>query len=186
MTFSEEIRERVQNMAIYFVDNTEQVDELKLDKLFFFADEAACKAHGIGISEQTYLARKNGPVPVSAAGREALFSAFDLGSVLEKTPSGFYAKTPGRNFNQNIFTPRQLQCLRAIADKYRDVSGSEMSSHSHGATGAWQKAWQDGNGDGKEIDISGESDMSPETVGKRQLFRERLALSRQAFSALES
>lgn len=66
MNFPEEIWERVRNMAVYFVMSTEQVDIMKLNKLYYFADKMAIEDLAFSISDQPYYADANGPVPVSA------------------------------------------------------------------------------------------------------------------------
>lgn len=64
MLFPEQIENRIQNMAIYFVQNTKNVDRTKLNLLFYFADKRAIEQTGFSISELKYIADDSGPVPV--------------------------------------------------------------------------------------------------------------------------
>ncbi len=142
MNPADQTRRRVQNMAIYFVANTSMVNQLKLEKLFFFADLAFCRDIGLSISEQNYLARDLGPVPVSPDKKESLFQAYQLGEVLSSDAQGFYSPVAGAVFNGDLFSPRELSCIEKTAREFSDSSGEDMSALTH----TKGEVWENGSG----------------------------------------
>lgn len=182
MSFEKEIMNRIQNMAIYFVKYARYVNQLKLDKLFFFADYAFCKEYGTSISEQPYVARERGPVPVSSENKESLFYAYQLGQVIVPDELGFYSVAPDKKFDENVFAIKQLECLKKVVENFYDSSGEDMSNRTHEEGGVWHKVWQDGAGENNEIDLC--FGIEGDVAKRHALFRKRLELSRKAFSEL--
>lgn len=184
MQFENKIRKRIQNMVIYFVDHTQNVNQLKLDKLFFFADKASCQERGLSISEQTYVARERGPVPVSPDKKESIFYIYKLGDVIIPDELGFYSRAPDAIFDESLFTPEQLGYLERTSKEFCHSSGDDLSKLSHDPDDVWYEVWDNGNGNEKEINLLADEKLPQKLVKRRELLRRRQTMAREAFAKL--
>ena len=120
-----EIQEIVKNMAIYFVNNTENVNNIKLNCLFYFADKMSIKEYVFPISRQDYFAYEYGPSPVSI--RNNIINAFNLNDIFIKNSDGFFNTIPGIFFVDGEFCNNDLTILDSIINEFKTITWQEIS-----------------------------------------------------------
>lgn len=189
MLYPEQIRNRIQNMAIQFVDHTRNVNPLKLDKLFYFADELAIRQMVFSISKQPYFTDHNGPVPVSINKKQGIVHAFSLFDVIREREDGTFARVQMKQFSDDEFNEREVLILKEICNKFQNATGEEMSTLSHSTNGPWDIVWNsvaDGNRVGKYIPLETliDSTFPPEEQERRRLIRSGVAKANAAFMKL--
>lgn len=189
MLYPEQIRDRIQNMAIFFVDRTTNVNPLKLDKLFYFTDDLAIRRMVFSISKQPYYADQNGPVPVGLDKSRNIISTYSLSEVIREKEDGTFEVVPGKRFIDDEFNERELAILEEICEKYQNTSGEELSVISHTPNEPWDIVWNKengGNGRGKPIALEALLDgtFEPEEQARRQLLRDGVAKAKAAFLRL--
>lgn len=182
-------RDRIQNMAIFFVQHTENVDQLKLDKLFYFTDYTSIVEYVLSISGQKYFADDNGPVPVSLKKDENIYSKFGLHEVIpicfEKK---YYGVAEGKTFNDGNFNDDEISILERISSKYRTISGDGMSRESHEFGKPWYVIWEKSRGRGKEIPLEKlvDANRPEEEIEWRKGLRNNIKMAEDAFNKLHS
>lgn len=188
MNFPEEIMARVQNMAIYFVFHTENVNRMKLNKLFYFADKMAIEKTGFSISDQNYFADDNGPVPVSVNRDTNIIPTFELDSVITESSDGIFKVAEGVSFTDDEFNDEELAILKDITKEYYSMSGQDMSILSHKVGDPWDLVWQNEKGKGKIIPITQlvEKDLPDEEKEWRINVREEAQKSFDSFKRLRA
>lgn len=150
MRSEERMHSRLRNMAIYFVQNSNSVNQLKLEKLFYFADLHSFRENIFTISNQQYVARENGPVPV-IDGKD-LFEAENFSDFLYKNAQNFFITN--KKFDDSNFSPYEIGIMAEICCKYKTLSGEQMSRLSHEKNGPWDRVWKNGTGNGVEISFN--------------------------------
>lgn len=189
MLYPEQIRDRVQNMAIFFVDRTTNVNSLKLDKLFYFTDDLAIRRIVFSISKQPYFADTNGPVPVDIDKNCNIIPTYSLLEVIREKQDGTFEVMPGKRFIDDEFNDRELEVLEEICVKYQNTTGEELSALSHTPNEPWDIVWNKengGHGSGKPIALEALIDETfpPEEQERRRLLRESVAKANAAFLKL--
>lgn len=89
MHFPENIWERVQNIAIYFVENCEKVDPQKLEALFYLLDEKTFLDTAFTMTDQEYHAEERGPVPYDPVTKQHTFIRYHLNEILALDEDGY-------------------------------------------------------------------------------------------------
>lgn len=186
MNFPDEIKNRVQNMAIFFVSHTENVNRMKLNKLFYFADKMAIEKTAFSLSDQEYFADDNGPVPVSIQRDKNIIPSFDLDTVITESSDGIFKVAEGISFSDDEFNDEELEILQLVSDEYKTMSGQKMSSETHKAGEPWAIVWDNKKGKGKTIPLTQllEDGLPQEEKERRRLLREDAQKSFDAFSRL--
>jgi len=151
-------RERLINAVIFFAHNTQYCGKVKLFKLLFLLDFEHFRLTGKSVTGAEYSAWKMGPVPT------VLYDQWDdpdddfSDAVFFSSEQVFdYQKgtiKPKRDFDESEFTPRQLELMRAIAERYKDERSAFMIDVTHAENGAWSRIWNEGKGKSKTIPYS--------------------------------
>lgn len=144
-------REKLINAIIFFSKNTSQCGITKLMKLLFLLDFEHFKLTGRNVTGQSYYAYPKGPVPGEI--HSELSSDFD-GDLAESInitaePAGPYIRytvLPKRDFDESLFSKRELRIMHGLADQYRAQSAKQMVDVTHAENGVWDRVYADGEG----------------------------------------
>lgn len=170
-------KERIQNIALYFVQHSEKVGITKLCKLFYFFDMDVYKDVGFTASGLTYYAKKQGPVPMSVWAelqdkKIEKYKYFDLNKVIRREPkrtsrSGqderYFIPKRNAEFQSEYLSPKEIKILETIVEKYKNSTGCAMAEESHLLGKPWEQTWADGMGDGRPIDFDLEATLYYDT-----------------------
>lgn len=143
-------REKLFHAVIYFAQNTWYCHKLKLIKLLYHLDFEHFKETGRSVTGLEYTAYREGPVPFD------LFKSIEPGHNTFEMNEFFYTKNehftnkrgrclhviPIKDFNEKIFSKRQLELLEEIARKYKAKTSNQMSKSTHGPNSPWSKTMQ--------------------------------------------
>lgn len=172
-------RERIQNVALFFVKNTKNVSVAKLCKLFYFLDMEEYLKTGFPVTGLQYRAKSRGPVPIEIWAdvqnkKAEQYTYFDLNEVIRKVKPRSSKATEdetiltakkNKDFNPVYFSESELKALEVIAQRYVDSSGTEMSEESHLKEAPWEQTWRGGEGEGQVIDFDLEAKAHFSTEG---------------------
>ncbi len=133
------------NMVLYFVDNAPF--KVRLNKLLFYADFVHYKYFGFSISGCKYAAIDMGSVPDQYAYIFGLLESekyltTELVKIKDREHDKFVAI---KDFDKNLFDSEELNTLKEVLKRFKDVSTPELMKISHN-----EKAWQN-NIKGKTI-----------------------------------
>ena len=171
-------REKLENLIIYFVQNTEYCNRTKLFKLLFFTDFYHFKATGQSITGLKYKAWGYGPVP-STLWYEIKKNPEKLKKcILIEENANFKDGefTPLREFNDLLFTDRELDIMTIVAKIYQDTKGKDMVEETHLPSQPWAKTL-DEKGDGETIDYTSVFDGATDEISYEE-YRELLKNSK--------
>lgn len=163
-------KERIQNMGVFFLQNTLCCDLQKLLKLYYFSDREAYLATGLTMTGMDYFAREKGPVPDKLAGAIGgwLPDTYDMESVIMRNDNGHLTLQPEIEFRDDFFSERELEILNTIKDQYCPRSAEELSEASHQPGLPWSRVWEGGDGDGILIDFS-QDDVIIDNNNRREI-----------------
>ncbi|MBK1439631.1 DUF4065 domain-containing protein [Parapedobacter sp. ISTM3] len=141
---------RIAQTIAYFEQHIGNLYKTKLNKLLFYTDFLAYKAHGYSITGLQYRAIPYGPVPAEY-GRLYL-RLQDDGKVLVDERNGkddqyLEVYYPNMSFDGHEFTEGELHILEFVARVFRGRSTGEIVHLSHE-----EPAWKDNHGDRQLID----------------------------------
>ncbi len=121
----------------------------KLNKLLFYSDFDHFRACAQSITGLKYAAIPHGPVPnqyeflFEALVEEGIirkeYGVIGYGEVEQILPTG------NIHFDASLFSPPELESIKYIAEKFKEMSASDIAAVSH-----QEPAWED-NIDGKRI-----------------------------------
>lgn len=141
-------RQKLINAIIYFVQNTNNCNTIKLFKLLNFLDFEHFRQTGESVTGLNYYAWEQGPVP-SELWHELKKPNEDFSraiSVLVKRDE--LTDAPKRRdfqpiigFNPRVFTKRELQIMERLTFYFKELTATEMSSYSHGKKMPWYKVY---------------------------------------------
>jgi len=192
-------RERIQNLALYFVQNTKYVSTTKLCKLFYFLDIDVYVQTGFSVTNLQYRAKPRGPVPMEIWAdiqdkRRNKYTYFDLFEIIKretrrssKTENDeiYLIAKKKKTFNNTYFSEIELQILQAICKKFYESLGTEMSEESHLHGSPWKEAWKEGKGDGDLIDFDLEARLHYNTEEiERRKFVQNMSTQQNRLIAL--
>lgn len=140
-------REKLLNAIIYFSQNTEYCHKLKLMKLLYFFDFWHFKQTGRSITGLRYKAWKLGPVPPNLYHEiEPENNTDDLREYLFVENEDFedgsgrcLRITPLKEFDNKIFTKRELKLLKEVAFVFKEAKAAELSDSTHLKNSPWYK-----------------------------------------------
>lgn len=148
-------RNRLINAVLFFAENTEHLGKIKLFKLLYLMDFEHFRLTGKSVTGAEYSAWTMGPVPTE------LYDQWDephgeFAEAVEIVPERIidfdrYTVKPKRAFDNSEFTPRQLQLMGALAEKFKSVRSAKMIDVTHAENGAWAKVWNGGAGKSEPI-----------------------------------
>ena len=128
---------KIKNILLFILNECGETFQTKMNKLLFYADFLSYRQHGISITGLTYRALDYGPVPENW---DRIYSQFDE---ITQEPriigerEGIILKameqSPNQTTDQSDFAPTEteIQILKTVCNKFRDISSSEISRISH-------------------------------------------------------
>lgn len=139
--------EKIANAIKFFkMKNVKHLGKTKLMKLLFFADKEHLKKYGIPIFNDKYFKLPHGPVPTLTLNIiDSLNEAenYDLMEYTERLKEHIEMKTTNFNgykmntfkikkpFDKDIFSQSELEILKFIAEKFKNITANEISELSH-------------------------------------------------------
>lgn len=145
-------RSRLENLMIFFAQNTLACGKIKLFKLLYLLDFEHFSLTGKSVTGLEYQAWDLGPVPVDLMDAWEFFDQhFSKSLFIEYQRVIDYTRqavrvVDGVTFDDQDFTPRQLKLMTGLAEKYKDTLSPELIDVTHEQNGAWDKVWNNGNG----------------------------------------
>ncbi len=168
--------EKLKNAILYFTENTKYFGTTKLCKLLYFLDFFHYKQTGRSITQQSYFAWPKGPVPVNVYKEVTGYedNNLNLDEICEIKELGEFKKieTLTDQFDEDVFTDRELELLKKIAHIFRDARAEEISEVSHLENHPWSITYHN-KGERKKIDydlVFSDKDSDSEDV---QIIRDR-------------
>ena len=141
----------------------EGVDYIHLFKMMYFAQQNHLVTYGIPLMEDTFKARKHGPVPELTY---KILRAAEKGESLEQeemlsfknalkvgSKEGHQVVTALESYDPEELSASDIKVLDACISKFRDIKAFDLSSLSHG-----DKAWKKAN---KNSERTGENTTIP-------------------------
>lgn len=171
-------KEKLQSAIIYLSRHTKYCGITKLMKLLYFFDFIHFRQTGKSVTGQHYFAWEMGPVPVDVY--KDLTGSEDKGLGLNKIatliPRGekfIEVKAMVRaKFDKKVFSEREFQLLKQIAEIFRDARAKDMVEVTHLKNHPWEKT-KNTKGLFKRIDYElsldgSEGQLNPEIIKERQ------------------
>jgi uncharacterized phage-associated protein len=179
-------REKLLNSIIYFTNNTQHCYMLKLMKLLYYLDFWHFKETGRSVTGHAYKTWKRGPVPTKVWGelkyqrdsediKEYLFiddEEFDEVEGKKKT-----VIKPKKEFNEKIFTKRELNLLKKAADIFYEATADQMKDSTHLRNAPWYKTMKS-KGDNQIIDYMLALDDEPDSLTE-DIVKDKQALEKE-------
>lgn len=186
-------RQKLINAIVFFASNTQYCGKIKLFKLLYLMDFEHFSQIGKSVTGFEYQAWKFGPVPTALMEEWEELSP-DLAQAVHIVPEKIinYARltvkvNAGIEFNDEYFTPRQLNIMQALAVKYGGEYSEKMIDVTHQQNGAWDKVWKNGQGAQKPIpyalslaDDAANRDELIEIGAQQFMYQTALIAARQA------
>lgn len=153
-------RQKLINTVVFFASNTQFCGKIKLFKLLYLMDFEHFSQTGKSVTGFEYQAWKFGPVPTDLMEEWEEFGQ-DLAQAvhIESEKVFDYERqsvivNDGVVFNDDPFTPRQLNIMQNLAIQYGGEYSPKMIDVTHEQNGAWDRVWQNGLGSKKSIPYS--------------------------------
>lgn len=141
-------RIKTKHVILYFSELLKPY-RTKLNKLLFYSDFVHFRDNAQSITGLVYKAIPYGPVPNNY---DMLFGILSEQGIIDIdyiiTQNGEFEKilpNPQYQFDASLFSPTELEVMTYIADKFKDITASDIAEISHR-----EAAWKD-NIDGKKI-----------------------------------
>jgi putative zinc finger/helix-turn-helix YgiT family protein len=135
--------DKLTEMVVYFTQEAKQPFKTKMNKLLFYADFLNFTETGFGISGTRYRAIQMGPVPnnynslydymANTNAIDLCETQFESGAVGDQ-----FKPLANRDFNKELFSPIELECLETIAQRFADTTTAQLIELSHQEP-AWLK-----------------------------------------------
>ena len=138
-------REKLLNVIIYFANNTVYCGKTKLYKLLYFLDFQHYQEIGKSVTSLKYFAWKMGPVPVRL---EDLFQFPDTFKdyleieTIRINKGEMVNFKPKKNFNERIFSRREIKILESLVKKHRNDLAENMIEATHLENLPWHKVYE--------------------------------------------
>jgi len=158
---------------IFFVTNTRNCRATKLYKLLFYLDFEHFRQTGRSVTGQRYFAFPMGPVPASLNKELRGTPGQDLASTMIVKPLAEIDNEAGGNqlylkarinFDEKLFTARELKILNLQAEIFKDVTAKQISLISHDKGEPWDFVYAGGKGNGSPIPFELVLDESPDSI----------------------
>ncbi|MBU2445410.1 MAG: SocA family protein [Bacteroidetes bacterium] len=141
-------REKLFNAIIFFCNNTKHCYKTKLMKLLYYLDFWHFKETGRPVTDQIYKAWKMGPVPQQIYNeispdknpddlKKFLFVEEEVFDEINDKKK--LVIKPKKSFNEKVFTRRELDLLKKIADVFYEAIGEQMTDSTHLKNAPWDK-----------------------------------------------
>lgn len=153
-------RQKLINAVVFFAANTKFCGKIKLFKLLYLLDFEHFSQTGKSVTGFEYQAWKFGPVPTDLMEEWEEFGQ-DLAHAVHiqsEKVFDYERQTVIVNdevvFNDEPFTPRQLNIMQNLVIKYGEEYSPKMIDVTHEQNGAWDRIWQNGLGSKQTIPYS--------------------------------
>ena len=145
--------DRLKNLMIYVLENTNEVWCTKMNKLLFYIDFLAYRENGMAISGLSYKAIDFGPVPERW---DVVYSEFDeihqelrsvgdfVGSILTSTTKA----------DITLFSEAEKNVIEIVCSRFNGLSSRDLSKLSHE-----ERAWIDHHDKHDSIPFAGAFDL---------------------------
>ena len=153
-------REKLINAIVFFAKNTNHCGKIKLFKLLYLLDFEHFKLTGHSVTGAAYRAWDKGPVPHSLWREWPALRAGkaddDISAAVDVVPesAGDYELQkiiPRVDFDPSHFTKREIRLMDELAERFKDERTKPLINFTHQSLGPWEKVWQDGRGNDREI-----------------------------------
>ena len=144
--------ERLVHSMVFFLTKTKYCYTLKLLKLLYFLDFSHFKETGKSITGLDYFAWKMGPVPtklydaIKKDSKQTKLKQF-FNIIKKGHKEGFDKEViqlqPKVNFNENLFSKRQLKIMNKLVSTYKSVKANDMILASHERKEPWDKVFNE-------------------------------------------
>ena len=149
---SSNARQKLINAIVFFASNTQFCGKIKLFKLLYLMDFEHFSQTGKSVTGFEYQAWKFGPVPTDLMEEWEDLSP-DMAQAVHiefEKEIDYYRQAvkvnTGITFDDELFTPRELRIMSALAEKYHKTKSEKLIDVTHQQNGAWDKVWQNGRG----------------------------------------
>jgi uncharacterized phage-associated protein len=141
-------REKLFNAIIYFCNHTNYCHKLKLMKLLYYLDFWHFKETGKSVTNLNYKAWEMGPVsPKIYFELKPENNPSDLEEFLfieeeiydEINDKKRLIIKPKKDFNNKVFTKREIKILNKVSEVFRDAKGNLMTDSTHLKNSPWEK-----------------------------------------------
>ena len=176
-------REKLLNSIIFFCNNTKHCYKLKLMKLLYYLDFWHFKETGKSVTGLTYKAWKKGPVPSQIYWeinpqnnpedmKEYIFVEEEVYD--EVTGKKKFSIKPRKEFNEKIFTARELDLLKKAAEIFLEATAEQMKDSTHLKNAPWDRTIKT-KGESETIDYflaldNEENSLTEEIVKDKEIF----------------
>ena len=160
MILIDNTKDKMIHAMIYFVKNTKHCYKLKLLKLLYLLDFEHFRQTGRSVTGLDYEAWDMGPVPkklyeiIEILQKEEGFPHTFEGTEIHTLSKAFSASIvkinkdlirtefkPRINFNEKLFSIREMKIIKEIANKYNEKKASDMIEAIHNKQGLWYKTY---------------------------------------------
>lgn len=177
-------REKLFNMIIFFVNNTNKCFKTKLFKLLYNADFIHFKETGRSISGLDYVAWKWGPVP-SDLWQEFKVPKEDFKKYIQLVGNEKSCRIiPKTKFNDKYFSTRELRILENVSFIFKEAETDLMIESTHLKNHPWDRTVKT-KGDGAKIDylLAFDGDKDSLTQEEYQMRIEEIKETERFFSS---
>lgn len=139
-------REKLIAAIAYFAQNTQSCTITKLIKLLYFLDFEHFKQTGRSVTGLSYFAWKLGPVPTALYEELECSPAQDLSEYI-KVEATTFAQYPANLIkplsepDMRHFSKRETNLIKDLAEKYKNVTATELVKKTHADTLPWHKVY---------------------------------------------
>lgn len=141
-------REKLLHAINYFAYNTKYCGKVKLYKLLYFLDFQHYMEVGRSVTSLEYFAWPKGPVPVELQ-NEFLDPKPDMQAVMHVTEkpvargkNKMLKIEPLADFDEDLFTKRELKILANLALEYRGAKAQDMIERTHLENLPWHRIYE--------------------------------------------
>ena len=137
-------REKILNALLFFAKELKEPYKTSLFKMLWHFDYEHFKQTARDVTNESYLAMDNGPVP------KGLYSEMTGNSLPEDFARHFDVERPKpdqmilrakTDADLNVFTPRQIEILKSIVSKYRSYSARRLCESTHAEGDPWKRTY---------------------------------------------
>ena len=139
---------KIKAVVLYILDKIQgEVDYIHLFKIMYFAQQIHLVAYGLPIFDETFCARKLGPVPsltykvlrdVENGNEGSVDLSSFMSSIAVSRENGFAVVRALEAYDGDELSVSEITALNESISKYKDVDSSDLSDLSHDS--AWKKA----------------------------------------------
>ncbi|WP_352422963.1 type II TA system antitoxin MqsA family protein [Proteiniphilum sp.] len=127
--------EKLAQMVLFFAERMKPY-KTKMNKLLFYADFLNFRNSAFSISGMQYIAIDHGPVPDNFQSIfEYLSNEGYIKREIQHFPSGkegtIFATSDKHKFDASLFTDAEMEILNGVANKFKDISASDIKEISH-------------------------------------------------------